>query len=136
MLLLLLSIVIGLAVGYFATQNTSAVTIQFGEYVVENLPLYAVAVGSLMIGVLIAWIIYAARAISNLTVASESHGSRWSRRTIADLNQRIQALEAENSRLRIELTSTSNYSAPAEGHRESIHSDEETRRPVRHVSSF
>ena len=120
MVSIIFTIVFGLAIGYFAIQNTSPVTIQFGVYVVENLPLYVVAIGSLVLGLLIAWIFYAFRTISNWTFTGASHWSR-SRRTAADLD-RERDLEVENARLKTELASSRSYTAAA-------HRDHE---PTRH----
>jgi len=58
MLVLLVGIIFGLAIGYFATQNTTLVTIQVAQYAFEEVPLYLVIVGSLFVGLFIAWILY------------------------------------------------------------------------------
>ena len=129
MLSILLSVVFGLAIGYFATQNTAPVTIQFGDLVVENVPLYMVTIGSLMVGLLIAWIFYIARTVSTtLTIAGKDHEVKRSKRTVSDLEQRVHELEAENTRLRSEIISTPKYSAPAGTYREPIRSNEQNRR--------
>jgi len=129
MLSILLSVVFGLAIGYFATQNTAPVSVQFGEFVIENVPLYMVTVGSLMLGLLIAWIFYIARTVSTtLTIAGKDHEVKRSRRTVADLDQKIHELEAENTRLRSEIASAPKYSAPAGTYRESMRSNEQIRR--------
>jgi uncharacterized integral membrane protein len=103
MLSLLLSIIFGLAIGYFATQNTSPVTIQFGELVLENVPLYMIAVGSLILGLLIGLVFYLARSVSNLRFIGRDHETERARRTVIELDHRVHTLEAENARLRDEL---------------------------------
>jgi uncharacterized integral membrane protein len=55
MFVLIIAVMLGLVIGYFATQNTTPVTIHFGRYVLEEVPLYLAAVGSLLIGLFIAW---------------------------------------------------------------------------------
>ena len=130
MLSILLSVIFGLAIGYFATQNTAPVSIQFGEFVIENVPLYMVTVGSLMLGLLIAWIFYIARTVSTtLTIAGKDHEMKRSRRTVTDLEQKVHALEAENVRLRTEVPPAPNYSvASSASHRESMRLNEQNRR--------
>ena len=123
MLSIIFAIVFGLAIGYFAIQNTLPVTIQFGAYVVENLPLYVVVIGSLILGLLIGWLFYAARTVSEWTVRGETRGSRWSRRTVVERDERLRDLEAENARLRTELASSRNY-APARAQREPLRPNE------------
>jgi len=130
MLSILLSVVFGLAIGYFATQNTAPVTVQFGEFVIENVPLYMVTVGSLMLGLLIAWIFYIARTVSTtLTIAGKDHEMKRSRRTLTDLEQKVHVLEAENVRLRTEVPAAPKYSvASSASHRESMRLNEQNRR--------
>jgi uncharacterized integral membrane protein len=101
MLVLLIAVAFGLAVGYFATQNTTPVTIRLGDYALEEVPLYVVMVGSLLAGLLIAWILYIARTVSSrLTIAGKDKAVRRSRQTVAELEQRVRDLELENERLR------------------------------------
>ena len=130
MLSILLSVVFGLAIGYLATQNTAPVTVQFGELVLENVPLYMVTVGSLMLGLLIAWIFYIARTVSTtLTIAGKDHEMKRSRRTVTDLEQKIHTLEAENMRLRSEVPLAPKYPVAAStSHRESMRLNEQNRR--------
>jgi len=130
MLSILLSVILGLAIGYFATQNTAPASVQFGEFVIENVPLYMVTVGSLMLGLLIAWIFYIARTVSTtLTIAGKDHEVKRSKRTVSDLEQRVHELEAANARLKSEVHSAPKFSdVSARSHRESTPLNETTRR--------
>jgi len=62
MLVLLVGVIFGLAIAYFATQNTTPVTIHIAQYAFEG-PLYLVVMGSLFVGLLIAWILYFGRSV-------------------------------------------------------------------------
>ena len=102
MVVLIVGVIFGIAIGYFATQNTVPVTLRIGEYVFADIPLYLVIVGSLVVGVLLSWILYLAKLVSS---GASSYGKdyvamRRARRIAADLEQRVQKLEAENVRLR------------------------------------
>jgi uncharacterized integral membrane protein len=102
MLVLLVAVLFGLGIGYFATENTIPVTIRLAEYALEDVPLYLVVVGSLLIGLFIAWILYIARSVSTrLTIYGKDQVVRKTRRNVADLEQRVHELEVENERLRL-----------------------------------
>jgi uncharacterized integral membrane protein len=101
MLVLLVGIIFGLAIGYFATQNTTPVTIQVAEYAFKEVPLYVVIVGSLFVGLFIAWILYFARSVSStLAIHGRDHALKRARQTTADLELRVQELQAENAQLK------------------------------------
>jgi uncharacterized integral membrane protein len=108
MVVLILGVIFGIAIGYFASQNTVPVTLRVGEYVFADIPLYLIIVGSLVIGVFLSWILYLAKIVSS---GATSYGKdyvamRRARRMAADLEQRVQKLEAENVRLRTDHDSS------------------------------
>ena len=100
MIVLILAVIFGMAIAYFATQNTTPVTIRFAEYTLEQVPLYLVALGSLMVGLFMASILYFAKSVSTtVKTFGRDHALRRARRSAADLELRIQELEAENAEL-------------------------------------
>jgi uncharacterized integral membrane protein len=116
MLVLIVAVMFGLAIGYFATQNTAPVTIQVAEYALHDAPLYLVVLGSLLIGLFIAWILYFARSVSStVTIYGKDHAAKRAQKTAAVLEQRVHELEAENTRLRTNppFPSESPYHAPS-----------------------
>jgi len=70
MLVLLVGVIFGLAIAYFATQNTTPVTIHIAQYAFEG-PLYLVVMGSLFVGLLIAWILYFGRSVAQSWPSTE-----------------------------------------------------------------
>ncbi|HEV8342060.1 MAG TPA: lipopolysaccharide assembly protein LapA domain-containing protein [Candidatus Binatia bacterium] len=101
MLVLLIAVIFGLAVSYFATQNTTPVTIRVAEYALEDVPLYLVAIGSLLVGLFIAWILYFAKSVSStVTIYGKNHAVKRAQQTAAGLEQRVHELETENERLK------------------------------------
>ncbi|HWP58474.1 MAG TPA: LapA family protein [Candidatus Acidoferrales bacterium] len=116
MFVLILGVIFGLGIAYFATQNTTPVTIHFANYMLEQVPLYLVIVGSLFAGLLIAWILYVARCVSSrVAIYEKDTAVRRARQTAADLEQRVRELEAENERLKrahISLAERSPHAAP------------------------
>jgi len=114
MLVLLIAVLFGLATGYFATQNTMPVTIRVVEYVWEGIPLYMVVMGSLLVGLFIAWILYVARSVSStVTFYTKEYAVKGTRQMAADLEKRLRALEEENTRLRARLPTAA--PSPSEG---------------------
>ena len=101
MLVLLVAVISGIAIAYFGMQNISPVTIRLNEYVWNDIPLYLVIVGSLFVGLFIAWILYFARSVSStLTIFGKDRAMKKAKHTVAGLEQRVRELEAETARLK------------------------------------
>jgi uncharacterized integral membrane protein len=101
MVVLLVAVIFGGLIAYFGMQNISPVTIRLNEYVWDDVPLYLVIVGSLLVGLFIAWILYFARSVSStLTIYGKDRAMKKAKHTVADLERRVQELEAEKARLK------------------------------------
>jgi uncharacterized integral membrane protein len=112
MLVLLVVVICGAAIAYFGMQNISPVTIRLNEFVWNDVPLYQVIVGSLFVGLFMAWILYFARSVSSaLTVYGKDRAMKKAKHTVADLEQRVYELEAE----KVQLTSA--FPSPSEAPR-------------------
>jgi len=97
---LILTIIFGLIIAYFATLNTSSVSLYLPNYTISSLPLYIVVVGAMLIGLLLAWIISIANNISTgFTIRGKENKIRDYKKEIADLTKRIHQLELENTKL-------------------------------------
>ncbi len=98
---IILAVIVGLGIGYFATQNTNLISLYFGPYVAPEIPLYFVVIGSLLLGLLLAWIF---SLVNSLTSKIALHGKenriKEDERTIAELTKEIHQLELENTRLK------------------------------------
>lgn len=100
MLVLIVVVLLGLGFAYFAAQNTLSTTVYLGSFVVRELPLYVVTLGSLLLGVLISWIISIVGGLSSyFTSFRKDVRIRDSEQKIEDLRARINALGVENARL-------------------------------------
>ena len=98
---LLVAVISAIAIAYFGMQNISPVTIRLNEYVWDDVPMYLVIVGSLFVGLFIAWILYfAGSASSTLTIFGKDRAMKKTKHTVADLEQRVRELEAETTRLK------------------------------------
>jgi len=112
MLSILLAVIFGLGVGYFATENTTPVALRLGDFVVDNVPLYLVAVGSLLAGLVIAWIFYLTRTVTgSMTMASKARDTSTIERGMANLEYRVRELETGYSKPRLERSPDSRLSA-------------------------
>jgi uncharacterized integral membrane protein len=108
MLALFVAVIAGAAIAYFGMQNISPVTIRLNEYFWDDVPLYLVIVGSLFIGLFMAWILSFVRSVSStLTIFGKDRAMKKAKHTVADLQQRVDELEAEKARLKITIPSTS-----------------------------
>ena len=108
MLVLLVAVISGIAIAYFGMQNISPVTIRLNEYVWNDVPLYLVIVGSVLVGLFMAGILYFARSVSStLTIYGKDRAMKKTKHTVADLEQRVHDLEAEKARLNTTLTAPS-----------------------------
>ncbi len=112
---IILSVLFGLGIGYFATQNTLPVTIHMGELILEEVPLYLVVLGSLLLGLFIAWTFYLARTLSTtLAIYGRDSAIKRAKQVVADLEQRVRDLEAANARLKVDGSSAGHLPLGAE----------------------
>lgn len=101
MITLLLLILFGLGVGYFATQNVIGIPITLAGYTIEGTPLYIIVVGSLLLGVAISWIISLMRDISSsVALHGKDTALKSAHKTIEELKDSNYKLEVENAKLR------------------------------------
>ena len=101
MLSLLLLMLFGLAIAFFAGQNTYPVTIELGNYRAAGIPLYVVIVGSLILGFFVSWIVSLIDAAFNLfALRGKDNAIRNTQRRANELEERVHDLEVENAQLR------------------------------------
>jgi hypothetical protein len=101
MLALALFIFFGLLFGYFATLNTSQVTIHLGSFIINEIPLYILVLVSVGIGIVFATIFYMIKSIASYVNVNKKNGElEKSKKEITDLTKTIHKLELENTRLK------------------------------------
>lgn len=103
MISLVLIVLFGLVFGYFATQNTQAVTLTFWEYSVPGVPLYWVVIGSLATGLLLTTIVGLITAWSaKHTIHKKEHELKKAEEEKTELTKRVHKLELENVKYKTE----------------------------------
>lgn len=104
MITLILALGLGLIFTFFATQNTTGVTIALGNLLWTGIPLYVVVLGTLLIGFLIAsFLSLINEATSALTISGKDHQLKKNENIVEELKSKINQLELENTHLRGEL---------------------------------
>lgn len=108
MLTLILILVFGSGVTYLALQNNAHVTLTLLNYTFPNVPLFLVILGSMLIGVLLAYIIQIANSISMaLTIHGKDNKIKESENDLTALTKKTHQLELENESLKKDNPATS-----------------------------
>ena len=68
MLSFIIILLFGLAVSFFAGQNTLPVTIHLSNYQLTSVPLYVVIVVSMLVGFIISWLVSLVETLFNVFV--------------------------------------------------------------------
>lgn len=97
MFALILLVIFGLGMAYFATQNTGVVHILLGSFLFSGIPLYVIVIGALLLGIFISWLISMTDSIStSLTIHGKEHD-------LKKAQEKIEKLEGENHTLSVEI---------------------------------
>lgn len=103
MVILIVAVIIGIGMGLFATQNASMVPLTFGTVTLMHVPLYLIALFSLLGGLLLSGIFHLINGISSQIIMNgKNRELKKTETTIQELNAKLHDLEQENTRLRTE----------------------------------
>ena len=101
MLTLILMVLFGLAIAYFALQNTGVTHVTFFNYPISGVPMYLVVIISMLFGIFVSWIISLVDAVSTTFVLRGRESAlKGAQRTIEDLKEKAHKLEIENASLK------------------------------------
>jgi uncharacterized integral membrane protein len=96
MLILILFLIIGSALVYISKFNFTPVTLNLGMYVLPDIPLFYVMVGSLLTGLVLSYLVYLIQSVSTLyTLRGKNKEIKKSKEEILELTRRIHQLELE-----------------------------------------
>jgi uncharacterized integral membrane protein len=100
MLALIFTVIFSIFIGYFATQNTSALTIHFWSYSWSGIPMYLIVLISLLVGLLFAWMFNLLTVISSsLTIKGKDQALLKAKNDNLELIKKVHQLELENTKL-------------------------------------
>ena len=107
MLTLVILIVTGLFVAYFATQNTQLVTLTLANSQLPGIPIYQIVIAALLLGIVMSWIMSLSGTISSsLAIFNKNRTITSNKKEAVDLHSRINQLERENEKLKDRLNSS------------------------------
>lgn len=101
MLSLVVSIIFGLGIAYFAFQNSLGVPVNLVSYHLANVPLYFVVLTSMLSGILMAWVISAVNGMSHfMRIRSKDGVIQKDQKEIQHLKTKVHEMELENEKLK------------------------------------
>lgn len=101
---LLIAAVIGTIFAFLATQNTVPVTIRLAGYTWSNVPLFVVAIASLLVGLVLSWLVSIVNwAFASMTIRSKEVRAQKAETSLNHIQKRIAELENRNTELEAKL---------------------------------
>ncbi len=98
---LILLVIFGIFAAFFATQNTTNVSITLLGYSLREVPMYLIVLGSLLIGLLLSSVI---SVVNSISTSFRLHGKdvkiKQTKKTVTDLVKRNRELELEVANLK------------------------------------
>ena len=101
MLMLILFLVIGGVMVYLAQNNLTLVTLRLGTYTFSGIPLFYNIIGSLLAGLVLAYLPYLVNSIfTAFAMRGKDKKIKQAKSEVVDLTKQIHQLELENERLK------------------------------------
>lgn len=101
MLNIILLLVAGSALTYISKYNQEIVSINMGFYSMNEIPLFYVIVGSVLVGLVLSYIVQIIRNVSTyFEIRSKSKQIESDQEEILDLTKRVHQLELANEKLK------------------------------------
>jgi lipopolysaccharide assembly protein A len=99
MLLLILLLIIGSGLVYISKYNFMLVSVNFGSFVISDIPLFYVIIGSILFGLIISYLVHLVNSISaSFTLRGKNNLIKKEKEEVLELTKRIHQLELENER--------------------------------------
>ena len=101
MLTLILLLIAGGIMVYLAQNNLMLVPLYLGPYVFSDIPLFYIIIGSLVVGLTFAYVLYLTNAIAvSLKLRKKNNTIKETKSEVVELTKQIHKLELENERLK------------------------------------
>ena len=105
MLILILLLVVGSILVYISKFNFALVSVNLGFYIINNIPLFYVIVGSVVFGLVLSYLAYLFHLIFiSYTIRSKNHEIKKNKEEVLDLTKQIHQLELENEKIKHDPT--------------------------------
>lgn len=105
---LLVTVLFGLIIAYFATQNTGVIALNFLNYEIPGIPVYIVVIGALLVGLFLSWIIALINEIgTGFTIRGKESKIKDYKKENTELLKINHQLELENAKLEAQTNSPS-----------------------------
>ena len=99
--ILILLLVVGAVMVYLAQNNLMPVTLYLGAYVLSDIPLFYIIIGSLLVGLGLAYLMYLVNSVfTAFAMRGKDNKIKQGKSDIVDLTKQIHKLELENERLK------------------------------------
>jgi len=101
MLILILLLMVGSALVYISKYNFMLVSVNFGSFIVSNIPLFYVIVASLLIGLMLSYFVYWIQSISTyFAFRGKNKEIKKDKDEILELTKRVHQLELEKEKIK------------------------------------
>ncbi|OGJ37713.1 MAG: hypothetical protein A2383_02330 [Candidatus Pacebacteria bacterium RIFOXYB1_FULL_39_46] len=99
MLALILLLVVGSILAYISKFNIMPVTVNFGVYVLTDIPLFYVIIGSVIFGLVLSYLFYLAHAISHVfKLRGKDKEIKKNKNEVLGLTRQVHQLELEKEK--------------------------------------
>ena len=101
----ILLLIVGSIMVYLAQNNLQLVTLHLGPYVFSGIPLFYVIIGSIVMGLFVAFLIYVVDSVfTGIAMRRKDNKIKETKSDVVELTKRIHQLELENERLKNNTT--------------------------------
>jgi len=99
MLILILLLILGAGMAYLSKFNDMLVSVSFGSYIISDIPLFYVIIGSLVTGLILSYLVYLVDTIfTSWTIRGKDKEIKKTKLEVLELTKRIHQLELENEK--------------------------------------
>ena len=98
---MILLLVVGSVLVYISKFNFMLVSVNLGQYILSDIPLFYVITGSLVAGLALSYVVYFVHGIStSLTLRGKNKEIKKDKNDVLELTRRVHRLELENEKLK------------------------------------
>ncbi len=101
MLSLILFLIAGSILVYLSQYNLMLVSVHLGSYVISDVPLFYVIIGSILLGIVLSYMIHLIHAVStSMAIHGKERELKKNKEEVLELTKQVHQLELENEKLK------------------------------------